>query len=306
MQKNCLVTGGAGFMGSNLVKALSRMGHKVRVLDNFSTGKRENLGADIGKVELVEGDLRSASVVEEAARGVDVIFHLGALPSVPRSIKDPVTTNEVNVGGTLNVLLAARAQEVRRVVYASTASVYGNTDQLPVHEQLLPNPASPYGVAKSAGEEYCRVFTRTHGLETVCLRYFNVFGPAQDAESSYTGAIAVFISSFLDGRPITVDGSGNQTKDFTYVANVVQANLLAAEAPEVSGEVFNVACGARTSVNTILSILGGLIHPSVEITHGPPRVGDVLHSQADISKAERLLGYKPTVLVEEGIEHTVN
>ena len=285
---------------------LQRGDYHVRVLDNLSTGKRENLGADVAKVELVEGDLRSLGIVQEAAKDVDVIFHLGALPSVPRSIQDPVTTNEVNVGGTLNVLMAAQAQGVRRVVYASTASVYGNAGQLPVHEELLPNPASPYGVAKSAGEEYCRAFTRTHGLETVCLRYFNVFGPAQDAESSYTGAIAIFISSFLDGQRITVDGSGNQTKDFTYVANVVQAKLLAAEAPKVSGEVFNVACGGRSSVNTVLAILGSLIQPPVEITHGPPRVGDVLHSQADISKAGRLLGYKPTISVEEGIEHTVN
>ena len=242
---HCLVTGGGGFIGSNLVKTLLEKGHDVRVLDNFSTGKRENLGIFLDRLELLEGDFRSYHIVHEAARDIDVIFHQGALPSVPRSINDPITTNQVNVEGTLNILDAAQDTGVRRVIYASSSSIYGENPELPKHEEMSPHPISPYAVAKLAGEKYCQVFTRTYGIETVCLRYFNVFGSGQDPNSQYAAVIPRFITAFLDHQRITVHGDGEQSRDFTYIDNVVHANILAATAKGASGEVFNIACGAQ-------------------------------------------------------------
>ena len=252
---NCLVTGGAGFIGHNLVRALLDYGHHVRVLDNFSTGKRENLGPFSSRLDLVEGDLRSYHIVHEAARDIEVIYHQGALPSVPRSINDPITTNQVNVEGTLNVLDAANDTGVRRVVYASSSSIYGENVELPKREDMTPMPISPYAVAKLAGEKYCQVFAKTYGLETVCLRYFNVFGTGQDPKSQYAAVMPLFINAFLDGSRITVHGDGEQSRDFTFVDNIVSANVLASEAKEASGQVFNIACGQRTSLNQIIDYL---------------------------------------------------
>ena len=302
---NCLVTGGAGFIGANLVRTLLAQSHRVRILDNFSTGKRENLGPFQDRVELIEGDLRSYHIVHEAARGIEVIFHQGALPSVPRSINDPITTNQVNVEGTLNILNAARDTGVRRVVYASSSSIYGENPALPKQEDMTPQPISPYAVAKLAGEKYCQVFTRTYGLETVALRYFNVFGLGQDPRSQYAAVIPLFITAFLDGDRITVYGDGEQSRDFTFVENVVQANVLAANAPHAAGEVFNVACGTQTSLNQMLDHLRTIMEADTEVHYAPSRPGDVKHSLADIEKARRILGYHPAVPVELGLRRSV-
>ena len=297
-----LVTGGAGFIGSHLVEELVRRGEKVRVLDNFSTGKRENIEPFIGRVELIEGDFRSQHIVREAVRGVDYVLHQGALPSVPRSVDDPITTNEVNVTGTLNVLDAAKDAGVKRVVYASSSSVYGPDPELPVREDMNPNPVSPYAVAKLTGEKYCRVFSKVYGLETVALRYFNIFGPGQDPKSQYSDFIPLFVVGMMEGQQLTIDGDGNQAKDFTYVSNVVEANLLAIEAEGVSGEVFNVGCGASTSVNEVVAHLREIVGSEGDISHGPSRPGDVPQSLADISRAREKLGYEPKVLIAEGLK----
>ena len=301
----CLVTGGAGFIGSNLIKALLDRGDEVSVLDNFSTGKRENLGSFQNRIKVIEGDLRSYHIVLEAARGVEVIFHQGALPSVPRSINDPITTNQVSVEGTLNILDAAKDTGVRRVVYASSSSIYGQNARLPKREDMTPAPISPYAVAKLAGENYCQVFTRTYGLETVCLRYFNVFGPRQDPRSEYSAVIPLFVTAFLDGGRITVYGDGEQSRDFTHVDNVVQANLLAAEAADAAGEVLNVACGEQTSLNQMLDALRRLSKVDVEVIYEQQRAGDVKHSLADIERARKVLGYTPKVFTEEGLEKSL-
>lgn len=301
----CLVTGGAGFIGSNLIKALLDRGDEVSVLDNFSTGKRENLGSFQNRIKVIEGDLRSYHIVLEAARGVEVIFHQGALPSVPRSINDPITTNQVSVEGTLNILDAAKDTGVRRVVYASSSSIYGQNARLPKREDMTPAPISPYAVAKLAGENYCQVFTRTYGLETVCLRYFNVFGPRQDPRSEYSAVIPLFVTAFLDGGRITVYGDGEQSRDFTHVDNVVQANLLAAEAADAAGEVLNVACGEQTSLNQMLDALRRLSKVDVEVVYEQQRAGDVKHSLADIERARKVLGYTPKVFAEEGLEKSL-
>ncbi len=302
---NCLITGGAGFIGHNLVKALLDSGDTVRVLDNFSTGKRENLGPFLNRIEVIEGDLRSYHIVHEAVRDIEVVFHQGALPSVPRSVNDPITTNQVNVEGTLNLLDAARDVGVRRVIYASSSSIYGEDAGLPKREDMTPRPISPYAVAKLAGEKYCQVFTRTYGMETVCLRYFNVFGRGQDPRSQYAAVIPLFITAFLDGGRITVYGDGAQSRDFTYVDNVVQANLLAAEAEGAAGEVLNVACGVQTSLNQMLDHLRKITKVDVEVVYEPPRPGDVKHSLADIDKARRILAYDPVVSAAEGLRRSV-
>lgn len=302
---NCLVTGGAGFIGHNLVRHLLEQGHGVRVLDNLSTGKRDNLEPYLGRIELIEGDLRSYHLVHEAVRGIEVIFHQGALPSVPRSINDPITTNQVNVEGTLNVLEAARDKGVRRVVYASSSSIYGENPELPKQEALPPMPISPYAVAKLAGEKYCQVFTKTYGLETVALRYFNVFGTGQDPKSEYAAVIPRFVTAFLDGARITVHGNGNQSRDFTFVDNVVHANLRAAVADRAAGEVFNVACGSRTSLNDILHDLRTITEVDTEVVYGPDRPGDVKHSLASIERSRDILGYEPLVSVRAGLRRTV-
>jgi UDP-glucose 4-epimerase len=300
----CLVTGGGGFIGSHLVDALLDGGHEVRVLDNFSTGDRGNLLHLSADVEILEGDLRSFERVASAASGCDLVFHQAALPSVPRSVQDPSTSNEVNATGTLNVLLAARNAEVQRLVYASSSSVYGATRAEVKHEELAVQPLSPYGVSKYAGEAYCRSFHEVYGLETVALRYFNIFGPRQSPVSEYAAVIPnFFAASLLDEAPV-VYGSGEQCRDFTYVANAVQANLKAATAPDVSGKVFNVGGGRRTTVNALLSAVARVVGRPLEPLYLPARAGDVLVSMADISRSQEALGYEVEVDLDKGLSRT--
>jgi len=296
-----LVTGGGGFIGSNLVRALVERGDDVRVLDNFSTGQRANLAELANDVEVVEGELRSYERVHAATRGVEVVFHQGALPSVPRSVQDPLTTSAVNVEGTLNVLLAARDEGVRRVVCASSSSVYGNSGELPRFEAAHPDPISPYGVSKLAAERYCVSFSRVYPLETVALRYFNVFGPNQDPTSQYAAVVPRFITAIADGRPVEVYGDGEQRRDFTYVENVVDANVAAATAERVSGAVLNVATGRPTTVNELAETIGSLLGRTVERDEQPERTGDVRDSWADIARARELLGWEPRTGLEEGL-----
>jgi len=296
-----LVTGGGGFIGSNLVRALVERGDDVRVLDNFSTGQRANLAELAGDIEVVEGELRSYERVHAATRGVEVVFHQGALPSVPRSVQDPLTTSAVNVEGTLNVLLAARDEGVRRVVCASSSSVYGNSGELPRFETAHPDPISPYGVSKLAAERYCVSFSRVYPLETVALRYFNVFGPNQDPTSQYAAVVPRFITAIADGRPVAIYGDGEQRRDFTYVENVVDANVAAASAERVSGAVLNVATGRPTTVNELAEAIGSLLGRSVERDEQPERTGDVRDSWADIARARELLGWEPRTGLDEGL-----
>ncbi|HSL91074.1 MAG TPA: SDR family oxidoreductase [Candidatus Limnocylindrales bacterium] len=304
-----LVTGGAGFIGSNLTEALLAAGHKVRVLDNFLTGKRENLAGFAerfgGSFELVEGDLRDLAATNNAVNGVEFVLHQGALPSVPRSVADPVLTNGINVGGTVNLLVAARDAGVRRVVFAASSSAYGDTPELPKRESMTPGPKSPYAAQKLAGEHYMRIFFEVYGLETVSLRYFNVFGPRQDPASMYAAVIPRFLTSVLSGKSPTVYGDGLQTRDFTYIANVVEANLLACKAPKAAcGKVFNIACGERVSLLDILELVYGLAARRVAPKFEPSRPGDVRDSLADISLAKDLLGYSPKVAFPVGLSRT--
>jgi len=301
-----LVTGGAGFIGSNLVRALLERGDNVRVLDNFSTGNRGNLAGLEQDVELVEGDLRSYERVHAAVRGVEVVFHQGALPSVPRSVQDPLTTTAVNIEGTLNVLLAARDESVRRIVNASSSSVYGNGGELPRVESQLPDPISPYAVAKLAAERFCTSFSRVYAMEIVSLRYFNVFGPRQDPMSQYAAVVPRFIRAVAADEPVTVYGDGEQSRDFTYVDNVVAANLLAADAAGVSGEIVNVATGGSITVNELADTIGRLLSRSVEKVFEPEREADVRASWADLGEAQRLLGYEPQVALEDGLRRTAD
>jgi nucleoside-diphosphate-sugar epimerase len=300
-----LVTGGGGFIGSNLVRALLERGDEVRVLDNFSTGNRANLADVGGHVEIVEGDLRSYERVHAAVRTVELVFHQGALPSVPRSVQDPLTTTAVNVEGTLNVLLAARDEQVRRVVFASSSSVYGNTGTLPRTEDQLPAPISPYAVAKLAAERFCASFSSVYGIETVSLRYFNVFGPRQDPASQYAAVVPRFIRAIAAGQPVTVYGDGEQSRDFTFVANVVDANLRAAAASEARGEIINVATGGSETVNTLADTVGALLGKPAQKRYEPARPGDVRQSWADIGAARRLLGFEPSVGFEDGLRRTI-
>ena len=281
-----VVTGGGGFIGSHLVDRLLRDGHEVRVLDNFATGRRENLAGMLGDIELVEGDIQSYERAHTAVRGTEVVLHQAALPSVPRSVQDPLTSNASNVIGTLNVLLAARDSGVRRVVYASSSSVYGSNPVLPKHEELAPLPISPYAVTKLAGEGYARSFYEVYGLETVTLRYFNVFGPRQDPTSQYAAAIPNFISAFLADEPPRVFGDGNQTRDFTPVENVVEANLRAIESPRGDGRVYNIACGEQISVNRVLDELRGLTGKDIQATHEETLPGQVRDSVADLQSLD--------------------
>jgi nucleoside-diphosphate-sugar epimerase len=299
-----LVTGGAGFIGSNLTRALIERGDRVRVFDTLLTGRRENL-ADLPDVEVVVGDVREGEALRAAMAGVDRVFHQAALPSVPRSVKDPLASHESNATGTLNVLLAARDLGVKRVVVASSSSVYGDTPTLPKVETMATNPLSPYAVNKLAGEQYAVVFHRLWGVEAVALRYFNVFGPRQDPTSEYAAVIPRFVELMARGECPLIHGDGTQSRDFTYVDNVVQANLLAAEAPGVGGQVFNVACGQRHSLLDLVAALNLILGTSLEPRFDDPARGDVKHSQADVSKAERLLGYRPTTTFEEGLQRTV-
>ena len=298
------MTGGGGFIGSHLIRRLLADGHAVRVLDNFATGRRENLEEVLDEVELIEGDLQSYERVHNAVRGCELAFHLGALPSVPRSIQDPLTSNATNVVGTLNVLLAARDEGVRRVVYASSSSTYGASTELPKREEMPSLPIAPYAVSKLAAEGYCRAFQQVYGLETVALRYFNVFGPRQDPQSQYAAVIPNFITAVLEDRSPTIHGDGDQSRDFTYVDNAVDANILAANAPGAAGEAFNVACGERVSLNEVVSRLGALAGVEVDAVHTDSRPGDVRHSLADISKAREILGYEPAIDFDEGLRRT--
>jgi len=299
-----LVTGGGGFIGSNVVRALLARGDEVRVLDNFSTGSRANLAGLEHDVDLVEGDLRSYERVHAAVRGVEVVFHQGALPSVPRSVQDPLTTTAVNVEGTLNVLLAARDEGVRRIVNASSSSVYGNTGELPRTESQAPDPISPYAVAKLAAERFCTSFSRVYGMEIVSLRYFNVFGPRQDPTSQYSAVVPRFIRAIADGEPVTIHGDGEQSRDFTYVDNVVSANLLAADAGIAGGEIVNVGTGTSITVNALADAVGTLVGRPVEKTYEPAREADVRASWAALEEAKRVLGYEPLVGFEDGLART--
>ena len=299
-----LVTGGAGFIGANLVRALLERGDSVRVLDNFSTGNRANL-EDLD-TEIVEGELRSYERVHNAVRGVEVVYHLGALGSVPRSVQDPLTSSAVNVEGTLNVLLAARDESVRRVVFSSSTSIYGSTRLLPTPEDEAPDPISPYGVAKLAAERYCVSFSRVYeSFESVVLRYFNVFGPLQSPFSQYAAVVPRFVTAIAAGEPVEIHGDGEQSRDFTYVGNVVDATIRAGEAAGASGEIFNVAAGAPSSVNTIADTIGEILGKPVERRHVPRRAGDIRDSWADLTKSRRILGYEPGIDLREGLRRTI-
>jgi UDP-glucose 4-epimerase len=298
-----LVTGGAGFIGSNLALALLARGHEVRLLDNFSTGHRSNL--EPLDAELVEGDLRSYERVAAAVSGVEVVFHQGALPSVPRSIQDPLTSTAVNVEGTLNVLLAARDAGVRRVVFASSSSVYGDAPGMPRRESQPLAPIAPYAVSKLAAEQYCVVANRVFGVETVALRYFNVFGERQDPLSGYAAVIPKFIRLMLDGRPPTIFGDGETSRDFTHIENIVEANLAAAVEPAAAGRVMNIAVGSSHTLNELVGMLQRLLGSDLEPEYGPSRPGDVTASLADVSLARQLIGYEPSVDLEEGLERTI-
>ena len=303
---NVLVTGGAGFIGSSLVRSLVADGHAVRVLDDFSTGRPGNLDGVDGDLEVLEGDLRDPAAVAKAVAGAEVVHHLAALPSVARSVADPRASHEVNVDGTLNLLLAAVDAEVRRLVYASSSSVYGDTPVLPKHEDMPVSPRSPYAAAKLAGEAYSRAFSQVYPLETVCLRFFNVVGPRQDPASQYAAVVPRFITRMLAGAPAEVTGDGRQTRDFTFVDNAVQACRLAAAAgPDAVGETMNVGCGDRLSVAALVELVNDLLEERVEPVFVPARAGDVRDSQAAVAKAERLIGYRPRVPVREGVAATV-
>src|SRR5678815_1665093 len=299
-----LVTGGAGFIGSHLSEELVRRGHTVRVADSLITGKRSNLDHVHG-VEFLEGDLADEAFARRAVEGIEYVLHQAAIPSVPRSVKDPIASNRANVDATLNVLVAARDAGVKRLVFAGSSSAYGNTATLPKREDMPSSPLSPYALQKVVGEEYLQMFTRLYGLETVSIRYFNVFGPRQDPSSPYSGVISVFATALLENRPPKIYGDGEQTRDFTYVANVVDGVLRACDAPQASGEVINVATGGRISLNQLFRTVRDLVGADLEPLYEAPRAGDVKDSQADIGKARRLLGYQPSVSFEEGLRNTV-
>ncbi|MDD5680579.1 MAG: SDR family oxidoreductase [Candidatus Omnitrophica bacterium] len=300
-----LVTGGAGFIGSNIVEELIKRGHKVKVLDNFMTGKRENLKPFLSDIELVEGDIRDIETVKKSAKGTDYILHQAALRSVPKSVDNPSLTSDINISGTLNVLIAARDAGVKRVVYASSSSVYGDCRNFPEKEDFIPVPISPYAVSKLTGEHYGYTFTRTFGLEVVSLRYFNVFGPRQNPESKYSAVIPAFISNLLSGKPPVIEGDGNQSRDFTYVENVVLANLAAAKAAGAGGEVFNVACGKTYSVLDIIKYLDKFLNTRTSPEFTAPRKGDVKKTLADISRMKKILKVTPEVEFEEGLKKTL-
>ncbi|MBV8205881.1 MAG: SDR family oxidoreductase [Acidobacteria bacterium] len=302
-----LVTGVAGFIGSSIAHELLRQGHNVRGVDNFITGKKENIAEFAGRLDFLEMDICDLAGMQRVCRGVDYVFHEAALASVPRSVKDPISSNDSNVTGTLNILVAARDAGVKRVVYAASSSAYGDTPTLPKREDMLPNPISPYAVSKLAGEHYMASFYRVYGLETVSLRYFNVFGPRQAADSPYSGVLAKFITLMLEGRQATIFGDGEQSRDFTYIDNVVQANLRACGAPAaaVAGRMFNIALGTRFTLNQTFAALKKIIGYNGNAAYGPEREGDVKHSQADITEARRQFGFDPKVSFEEGLDKTV-
>jgi len=302
-----LITGGAGFIGSNMVRFLLEKGQKVRVLDNFETGKRENLTEVADRIELIEGDIRDMAAVRKSVANVDVVYHLAALGSVPRSIKDPLTSQEVNVGGIVNMLIAARDAKVKRFVFSSSSSVYGQSKVLPQHEGLPLAPISPYGATKAAGEIYCKVFYESYGLQTICLRYYNVFGPRQDPTSQYAAAIPLFVSALLRDKSPTIFDDGEQSRGFTYIENVMQANWLAANAKETHGEAINISTRNAVTVNTVVNTIRKLLgKENIKPVYAPPRPGDIKYSLADVKRAKELIGYEPFVSFEEGITKAIN
>ncbi len=303
---NYLVTGGAGFIGGHLVHSLVGQGHNVRVLDNFSTGKRTNLEDVASSVEIIDGDMRDYDTCLNAADNIDMIFHQAAIPSVPRSVDNPFASHDTNINGTFNVLMAATKRNCRRVIYAASSSAYGDTDVLPKHEAIRPEPLSPYAVQKLAGEMYGRAFYECFGLETIALRYFNVFGPRQDPKSQYAAAIPAFVTSILNDEPPTVYGDGTQTRDFTFIENVVHANILAANASETKGQAINIACGQKVSVNDIIATINDLLGKKVPTNYVPRRKGDVMHSLADITQARQLIGYETKVSFDEGLKQAID
>jgi nucleoside-diphosphate-sugar epimerase len=300
-----LVTGGAGFIGSNIAEELVKKGYSVKIIDNFLTGKRENIFSFLDKIELVEGDIRDYDACRRALEGVDFVLHQAALPSVPRSIEDPLLTTDINIKGTLNILLASREAKVKGFVFASSAAVYGDNPIVPKKEGNVGNPLSPYALSKLVGEKYCWIFSQIFGLSTVCLRYFNIFGPHQDPSSQYASAIPNFISRMLKGESPTIFGDGEQSRDFVYVSNVVEANILASKAQGVSGEVFNIGCGEGTTVNSLVLKLNEILKEEISPSYAEPRPGDIRHSSADISKAKKMLKYEPLVPFGKGLEETI-
>lgn len=300
-----LVTGGAGFIGSHLVKRLVRDGCQVRVVDNLATGQLCRLDPVRAAIELIEADLADEAVARRAVEGIDYVLHQAAVPSVQRSVNDPIGTHRANVTATLNLLESARRAGVRRLIYAASSSAYGDTEALPKREAMPADPLSPYALQKFAGERYCKIYRELYGLETVSLRYFNVFGPGQDPRSEYSAVIPKFVAALLAGRPLTIYGDGEQSRDFTYIDNVVEANLLALKAPDAAGKVCNIGCGERITLNQLVALLEKQLGVQARIHHGPPKPGDVRHSLADISRAKALLGYQPKVTIEEGLRRTV-
>lgn len=300
-----LVTGGAGFIGSNIVSVLVEKGYEVKVLDNFSSGKRENLKGFENDIELIEGDIRSYHIVQESLKDVDIVLHQAALPSVPRSIKDPITSNEVNINGTLNILEASVAAKVRRVIYASSSSVYGDNPQLPKHESMMTNPLSPYAVSKLSGEKYCSVFSRIYGIETIALRYFNVFGPRQDPSSQYSAVIPKFIKAINNNEQPVIYGDGEQSRDFTYVKNVVDANILASISDCDSGIAMNCASSGQITLNELVGHINKILGKNISPVFEEPRAGDIKHSFADIHLAKTKINYTPSVSFEEGLKLTI-
>lgn len=301
---NYLVTGGAGFIGSTIVRRLLSDGHAVRVLDDFSTGLKENLTEVIDDIELITGDIRDFDIVAKAVKKIDFVLHQAAVPSVPKSVNDPITSNSANINGTLHVLEASRKADVKRVVIASSSSVYGESEELPKHEGMVPSPLSPYAITKLTGEYYCRVFWQLYGFETVALRYFNIFGPRQDPNGDYAPVIPKFITAIQEGVAPIVFGDGEQSRDFTFVDNAVAANLMAATADGMAGEAFNVACGAQFTLNQLLDKLRAILGSDQQARYDPTRVGDIMHSYADITKI-RKVGYKPVVEFDDGLARTV-
>src|SRR5487761_40150 len=300
-----LITGGSGFIGSHMADELLRRGEKVRVLDNLSTGRKENLAHVSGQIEVCELDIRELDAIRPAFAGVDYVIHLAALPSVPRSVDDPVTSNSINITGTLNVLAAARDAKVKRLVFSASSSAYGDNPEFPRRETQMPRPLSPYALGKLAGEYYCQLFTQLYGLETVALRYFNIFGPRQNHHSPYTGVLSIFITSLLRGETPTIFGDGEQSRDFTYVANAVKATLLACTASGASGRVINVGVGEQFTLNRTVALLNQIMGLNIKPKYGPSRAGDVHDSLADITVARQTLGYEPDFLYEEGLRKTV-
>ncbi len=302
-----LITGGAGFIGSNMVRFLLDKGQKVRVLDNFETGKRENLAEVADRIELVEGDIRDMDAVKRAVKDVEIVYHLAALGSVPRSVKDPLTSHDVNVNGIVNMLIASRDAKVKRFVFSSSSSVYGQSKVLPQYEELPLNPISPYGATKAAGEIYCKAFYASYGLQTICLRYYNVFGPRQDPTSQYAAAIPLFVSSLMRDKSPKIFDDGEQSRGFTYIENVMQANWLAANAKETHGEAVNISTKNAVTVNTVVNTIRKLLgKENIKPVYVPPRPGDIKQSLADVKKAKELIGYVPFVSFEEGIAKAID